>query len=114
MVPTEVDIDSFSQILHLSYTFDAITLTSTTTHRKQDIEGDYDADYQADTLYDGLKQFNYSETETYTQELRLSSNNESGIRWVAGLYLDSEDHQQGPYGQQFPIYDDSGSFIGNL
>jgi len=112
-VPTEVDIDSFSQILHLSYTFDAITLTSTTTHRKQDIEGDYDADYQAYTLYDGLKQFNYSETETYTQELRLSSNNESGIRWVAGLYLDSEDHQQGPYGQQFPIYDDSGSFIGN-
>ena len=101
-VPTEVAIDSCSQSLHLSYAFDAITLTSTTTHRKQDIEGDYDADYQAYTSYDGLKQFNYSETETYTQELRLSSNNESGIRWVAGLYMGSEDHQQGPYGQQFP------------
>jgi iron complex outermembrane receptor protein len=113
-VPTEVDIDSFSQSLHLSYTFDAITLTSTTTHRKQDIEGDYDGDYQADTVFDGLMQYNYSQTDSYTQELRLSSNNESGIRWVAGLYLDSEDHEQGPYGQQFPIYDESNTFIGNF
>ena len=113
-VPTEVDIDCFSQSLYLSYAFDSITLTSTTTHKKQNIEGDYDADYQANTLYDGLKQFNYSETESYTQELRLSSNNESGIRWVAGLYLDSEDHEQGPYGMQFPYYDNSGTFYGNF
>jgi iron complex outermembrane receptor protein len=112
-VPTEVDIDCFSQSLYLSYEFDSITLTSTTTHRKQDIEGDYDEDYQADTVYDGLKQFNYSETETYTQELRLSSNNKDGIRWVAGLYMDSEDHEQGPYGQQYPYYD-SGIFYGNF
>nr|WP_320191249.1 TonB-dependent receptor [uncultured Desulfobacter sp.] len=113
-VPTEVDIDCFSQSLYLSYAFDSITLTSTTTHKKQDIEGDYDADYQADTLYDGLKQYNYSKTESYTQELRISSNNENGIRWVAGLYLDSEDHEQGPYGMQYPYYDNSGTFYGNF
>lgn len=113
-VPTEVDLDCFSQSLYLNYAFDSVTLTSTTTHKKQDIEGDYDADYGADTYFDGLKQFNYSQTETYTQELRISSNNENGIRWVAGLYLDSEDHEQGPYGMQYPYYDSSGTFYGNF
>ena len=113
-VPTKVDIDSFSQSLHLSYAFDAVTLTSTTTHKKQDMEGDYDVDYQADTIYDGLRQFNYNETDAYTQELRVSSNNASGVRWIAGLYLDSEDHEQNPLGMQYPSYDSSGAFYGNF
>ena len=113
-VPTEVDLNCFSQSLYFNYEFDSITLTSTTTHKKQDIDGDYDSDYRADTIYDGLKQFNYSQTETYTQELRISSNNGIGIRWVAGLYLDSEDHEQGPYGMQYPYIDSSGTFYGNF
>jgi len=103
-VPTEVDIDCFSQSLYLSYVFDSVTLTSTTTHKKQVMEGDYDMDYQADTSYDGLKMFNYNETEAYTQELRLSSNNKSGIRWVTGLYLDSEEIEQGPLGMEYPTF----------
>ena len=113
-MPTVNDIDCFSQSLYLSYSFDAVTLTSTTTHKKRDIEGDYDADYLADNYYDGLIMYDYSKTEAYTQELRLSSNNESGIRWVAGLYLDSESHEQGPYGMQYPYYDSSGTFYGNF
>ena len=68
------------------------------------MEGDYDMDYQADTYYDGLKQFNYNETDAYTQELRISSNNESGIRWVAGLYVDSEDFEQGALGIEYPSF----------
>ncbi|WP_321418351.1 TonB-dependent receptor [uncultured Desulfobacter sp.] len=113
-MPTVNDIDCFSQSLYLSYAFDPVTLTSTTTHKKRDIEGDYDADYLAANDYEGLIMYDYSETESYTQELRLSSNNESGTRWVAGLYLDSENHKQGPYGMQYPYYDDSGTFYGNF
>lgn len=113
-MPTVNDIDCFSQSLYLSYAFDPVTLTSTTTHKKRDIEGDYDADYQAGNDYDGLIMYDYSETEAYTQELRISSNNESGTRWVAGLYLDSENHEQGPYGMQSPYYDGSGTFYGNF
>jgi len=112
-MPTENDTDCFSQSLYLSYTFDAVTLTSTTTHKKLDVAGEGDVDYQSDAYYDGLIVYDYSETETYTQELRISNNNESGIRWVAGLYLDSEDHEQGPYGMQYPYYDNSGTFYGN-
>ncbi|WP_020586639.1 TonB-dependent receptor [Desulfobacter curvatus] len=113
-MPTENDVDCFSQSLHLSYAFDAVTLTSTTTHKKRDIEGNFDADYLSGTYYDGLIMYDYSETETYTQELRISSNNESGIRWVGGLYLDVESHEQGPYGMQYPYYDSSGTFYGNF
>ena len=113
-IPTGIDIDSFSQSLYLSYAFDSVTLTSTTTHRKQDMKADYDRDFLAGTDYDGLKTLNYNETDAYTQELRISSNNESGIRWVAGLYLDSEDIEQAPLGFQFPSYDNSGTFSGNF
>ncbi len=113
-MPTVNDIDCFSQSLHLSYAFDAVTLTSTTTHKKRDIEGDYDADYLAGNYYDGLIMYDYSETEAYTQELRVSSNNESGVRWVTGFYLDWEKHEQGPYGMQYPYYDNLGTFYGNF
>jgi iron complex outermembrane receptor protein len=113
-MPTEVDIDFFSQSLYLSYAFDSVTLTSTTTHKTQDMEGDYDVDYLAGTVYDGLKQFNYNETDAYTQELRISSNNKNGFRWIAGLYLDSEKFEQGPLGMQYPFYDNSGAFYGNF
>ena len=112
-MPTEVDIDCFSQSLYLSYAFDSVTLTSISTHRKQDMDGDYDGDYLVGTDYDGLKQFNYNETDAYTQELRISSNNKSGIRWVAGLYIDSEEFEQQPLGMQYPSYD-KGAFNGNF
>jgi len=103
-MPTDIDIDCFSQSIYLSYAFDSATLTSTTTHRKQDMEGDYDVDYQAGTYYDGLKMYNYNEKDAYTQELRISSNNKSGIRWVGGLYLDLENIEQGPLGMEYPSF----------
>ncbi|WP_245619861.1 TonB-dependent receptor [Desulfobacter vibrioformis] len=78
------------------------------------MEGDYDVDYQADTIYDGLKNINHNETDAYTQELRISSNNKGGIRWVAGFYLDSEEYIQNPLGMQYPYYDGSGVFYGNF
>ena len=104
-VPTDTDRESFAQSLHLSYALDSMTLTSTTTHNKMDLEADYDADYGNNPDYEGLVQFGYSELETYTQELRLSGNNETGIRWVGGVYFDFEDRERGPYGMQFPNYD---------
>jgi iron complex outermembrane receptor protein len=114
-VPTDVTRETFSQSLHLDYDFDAMTLSSTSTHSDMDIEGDYDADYGNNILFAGLKQFNYSELDTYTQEFRLSSSNGNGIRWVGGLYFESEEREQGPYGMQFPNFDPSSyTYIGNF
>ena len=111
-VPADNDIDTFSQTLNLSYTFDAVTLTSITVHKKMDINAYGDADLQAGTSYDGLSIYDYSETEAYSQELRIASNNESGIRWIAGLYLESEDREAGPYGLESPSPD--GAMLWNV
>lgn len=101
-MPTYLEVDSFSQSLNLTYDFEKVTLTSVTTHRTDDEEGEYDADYSNDPLYYGLRQFMYVEEDAWNQELRLSSNNKEGIRWVGGVYLDKEEQDQGPYGMQFP------------
>lgn len=113
-VPTYEEYESSSQSLNLAYDFGAVMLTSTTTHRKLETEGDYDADFANNAIHAGLKQFNNTEMDTYNQELRLSSNKQDGIRWVGGVYLDVEERDQGPYGMQFPNYDPvTYAFLGN-
>lgn len=101
----EVKQESFSQTLQVSYGFESMTLTSTTTHKNSELEGVYDAEFGAEPLWAGLTQFNYFDLDTYTQEMRLASNNETGMRWVGGLYFDYEDREQSPYGGQFPMFD---------
>ena len=98
---TVLETDSLAQSLHLKYEFDAVTLSSATTHRDLDFDGVWDLDYMADTASDGLVMFNEFESETWTEELRLSSNNTEGVRWVAGVYFDIEDIKKAPYGVQF-------------
>lgn len=101
-VPTHEKYESNSQSLNLSYDFGAAMLTATTTHRKLDVKGDYDSDYGNNIMFAGLKQFNTSELDTWNQELRLSSNDQTGIRWIGGVYFDVEEREQGPYGMQVP------------
>ncbi len=92
--------DSLSQSLYLKYEFDSMTLTSTTTHRDSDSESVRDSDYQANNAKDGLNTFTTENTETWTEELRASSNNTEGFRWVAGAYFEIEDVETGPTGIQ--------------
>jgi len=98
-VPTYEESRVKSQSLNLSYDFDDMKLESTTTHKKFDIDGDYDGDYVSGNLNDGLRMFNYTDMETYTQELKLSGKNQD-IKWVAGLYVDDEERDIGPYGME--------------
>ena len=100
-VDTFSETDSLAQSLHLKYKFDSVTLSSTTTHRDYEGESVSDKDKMSDNKYDGLFTFSDSENETWAEELRLVSNNTEGIRWVAGVYFDTEDVEQGPYGTQF-------------
>ncbi|NUK48480.1 TonB-dependent receptor [Prosthecochloris sp. DSM 1685] len=100
---TYSEIESNAQSLHLSYDFDALTVTSVTTHRTLTTEGDWDADFGDDPLWAGLVMFDDAETDTWTEELRFSSNNPEGFRWVGGVYLDTEEHETGPYGMQMPF-----------
>jgi iron complex outermembrane receptor protein len=103
-----------SQSLQVAYAFDPVTVTSTTTHRRVDMDALYDADFGDNPLYDGLAQMGDSTTKTWTQEVRVASNNTEGFRWVGGGYFDTEKRELGPYGMQFPYYDNSGTYYGNF
>lgn len=74
-------------------------IDSTTTHKKFDLDGQYDTDNQANNTNDGLKQFNYTNTDTWTQEIKLTSKNQD-IKWISGVYFDKEKREQGPYGAE--------------
>ncbi len=98
---------SDSQSLSVSYDFDRFKLESITTHRVRTISDSiYDADFGDNPMFAGLTMFGDGELTTWSEELRLSSSNTSGFRWVAGVYLETEDDRMGPrYGQQFPYID---------
>jgi iron complex outermembrane receptor protein len=62
----------------------------------------YDADFGNNPLYAGLEQFDDTTIDAWTQELRVASNKTEGFRWVGGVYFDTEEREQGPYGMQYP------------
>ncbi len=102
-IATREITESNSQALNITYDFDALSLTSVTTRKKTNMNGVYDADFTSGTAYNGLKQFNTTDLETWTQEFRASSTKKEGFRWVGGVYFDFEQRDQGPYGMEFPF-----------
>lgn len=88
-----------SQALNLSYELEKVKIDSTTTHKKTDLDAEFDTDNRADNANDGLRQWNYTELDAWSQELKLSSKNQD-IKWVTGLYFDKENRKQGPYGAE--------------
>ncbi len=96
-----------AQSLSISYDFDKLKLNSITTHRVRTLSDSiYDADFGDSPMFAGLTMFGDSELTTWSEELRLSSSNTSGLRWVGGIYLETEEDCVGPhYGQQFPNFD---------
>lgn len=114
-VPTKETGDTDAQSLLLTWRLGSVTLDAVTAHKTFAMDGSYDADFAASPVYAGLTQFNHTRTETWSQELRLASSATAGLRWVAGLYLEKEKHDQGPYGMQFPYFDaGTMSFLGNF
>ncbi|MFV0600618.1 MAG: TonB-dependent receptor [Brachymonas sp.] len=104
-----------AQALALRWKLDNINIDAVTTHKKYRLDGVYDADFGINPYYAGLTQFGDSTTKTLTQEVRVSSANTTGLRWLAGLYLEKEKHDQGPYGMEFPSFDPATmSYLGNF
>lgn len=99
---TFTDTFSNSQALALDYEMERLRLSSVTTHKKVTLEGDYDADFGNNPAMDGLMQFQYLDTKTLTQELRLSSKESNAFRYIGGLYFEREKINNKRYGQQMP------------
>lgn len=64
--------------------FGAMTFTSITGVIDSDAERVFDQD---NLSVDAINRFNKAEANSFSQEFRLSSNNEEGFRWTAGVYF---------------------------
>ena len=103
----EITNDGIS--LQGDFEMDFATLTSITAYRTSDLNTNQDSDF---TSSDNLSQnSNNTEIETFTQEIRLTSNNTDGpIDWmIGGFYFDEkvDIENQILYGDDFRLYADS-------
>ena len=100
-IDTNEDSKINSQALKLNYETDPFTILSVTTHRDFKLEGIYDFDEYGNSFFNDAYNNDSQDIETWTQELIVSSNNDDGLHYVFGLYIDAEKRKQGPYGQSF-------------
>jgi outer membrane receptor protein involved in Fe transport len=86
--PTNIaENEGFS--LHIEKDLGNMTLTSITSDRNTEMQSNFDADFSAaDLVKEQALDYQF---DTFTQEFRLSSTNESGIQWTAGLFYSDED-----------------------
>lgn len=118
-VPSPTQNKSFSQALNVDYDFSDLTFSSSTAHRKIEVDIVFDGDLTYDpknpNLMNGLEQFQKNDIDTLSQELRLSSDKNEKLNWVAGLYFEKEDIKYHRLGYQFPYIDkSSGKYFGSF
>lgn len=104
--PARVKQTSSSGALDLKYEFDKFDATSATTFRRAKKDGLYDEDFGSKITYldpdhYGLITFLNSKNDTFSEELRFSSNDEQSFKWVGGLYYENEKQVFGPIGDQY-------------
>jgi len=82
-------LDNEGLSVHLDYDLGFATLTSITSDRTTEMASNFDADFSGARLLKENK-LNY-DFDTLTQELRLSSNDDSEIQWSVGAFYAEED-----------------------
>lgn len=75
--------------MQVDYDLGYATLTSITSMRDQSLRSTFDADFSAAELVDENR-VDY-DFETFTQELRLTSNGDGDLQWMVGLFHSDED-----------------------
>ena len=75
--------------LHIEKDLGFATLTSITSDRETNMRSNFDADFSAARLINENK-LDY-DFETFTQELRLTSNGDSDVQWTVGAFYADED-----------------------
>ena len=106
---TEIDTSGVS--LEFTYDFDSVALTSITAYRTLDQYQFGDVDYTSARLINP-EQANLSDTaiDTFTQELRLTSDGDGALTWMVGAFYFTEEVEIDgafSYGDQFRAYGDA-------
>lgn len=93
-----------SQSLNVKYEREEYLVDAIATHKKVDFNSLFDADFTSGTIYDGSYMQRDSITDTYTGEIRISNkNNSKGIKWIGGIYTDTEEKKYNPYSLNYHI-----------
>jgi iron complex outermembrane receptor protein len=87
--PSYNKLDNDGISVHLDYDLGFATLTSITADRNTGMSSNFDADFSGARLLKENK-LNY-DFDTLTQELRLSSNDDSEVQWSVGAFYSEED-----------------------
>jgi len=86
------EIETQGTSLHIDYDFSNVTLTSITAFRTLDQFQSGDVDFtSARLILPEAGDFRNTEIETFTQEIRLSSNGDGPLQWVAGAFYFNEE-----------------------
>ncbi|RXJ69745.1 TonB-dependent siderophore receptor [Halarcobacter ebronensis] len=97
-MPTIENNEIDTQSLNLKYETDNYLIEAITSHKDTDFKSTYDIDFTANTSLDGSFMTRNTNTETYTNEIRVSNKSEN-LRWIGGVYFDSEKIKEDPYSQ---------------
>jgi len=82
-----VDNDGIS--IQIDYELDFASLTSITSQRNTSLRSNFDADFSAARLInENLVNYDF---DTFTQEIRLTSNGDSSTQWMVGAFYAEED-----------------------
>lgn len=116
-VPSSAENKSFSQALNVDYKFDHFKLLSLTTHKNIKASGRFDGDFSYDPtnakMTNGISLFQDVDLDAFSQEFKLSSDDNEDFKWVTGIYFDKENNQYKQIGYQFPYIDPkSRKFLG--
>jgi iron complex outermembrane receptor protein len=101
-------LDNDGVSLHLDYDLGFAKFTSITANRNTQMESNFDADFSGARLLRENK-LNYK-FDTFTQEFRLISNDDSEIQWSLGAFYSDEDTESARtvlYGPDIAAYADT-------
>ena len=83
------EVENEGVSLHIEKDLGFATLTSITSDRETNMRSNFDADFSAARLINENK-LDY-DFDTFTQELRLTSNGDSDVQWTIGAFYADED-----------------------
>ncbi|MDO5045339.1 TonB-dependent receptor [Campylobacter sp.] len=90
------DVDTYNMIktnsgsLSVQYEFDKFDLNWISTYKKTLLDSDFDAYFNDNPASKGLIYTRDMDIKTLSQELRLSSNENSPFKWIGGVYYEDE------------------------
>ena len=105
-IDDRLNSDGYDSALHINYSASLADFNATTTYRNAK------TDFWEGSVSDSAGRLADLEGNTFTQELRMQSpQNDSGIKWVGGLYYSHENSWSNEYGNMYNLESSLGYYM---